>query len=90
MEPIQNIRNHSDVYIYWPDLKILTITTPEAIWMVYNFIGARKEIGQPLATVCMPCSLLTYEEAVWSHMREEIEVLQVDNDSESLQYPGGL
>ena len=45
-------------------------------------------MGHPLTTIYVPRRLLTSSEAAWSRVRQDIEVLEVD-DAESLQYPGG-
>lgn len=75
-----HVRNDSDLAIIWPHLKTVTISYPVRYKTICNFIDNRKEIGHPLGMI-----------NVWSHIRQETEVLKLDNESKSnFQYPTGL
>ena len=81
-------QSDGDLAIAWPLLKFITFSNPVSTSLICNFIDTRKEMGHPLTTIYVPRRLLTSSEAAWSRVRQEIEVLEVD-DAESLQYPGG-
>jgi hypothetical protein len=72
--------------IPWPNLKSVTIlpeVLPDVIW-------TRKASGHPIATAYVPRECLSSDEISWAGIREDVEVLEVDNVSDSVQYPGGL
>jgi len=81
-------QSDGDLAIAWPLLKFITFSNPVSTSLICNFIDTRKEMGHPLTTIYVPRRLLTSSEAAWSRVRQDIEVLEVD-DAESLQYPGG-
>jgi hypothetical protein len=83
LEPTSSNRTQK---IPWPNLKSVTIlpeVLPDVIW-------TRKANGHPIATAYVPHECLLSDEISWACIREDVEILEVDNDSDSVQYPGGL
>ena len=80
LEPTQTQR------IPWPNLKSVTIL-PE---VVPDIIQTRKASGHPITTAYVPRECLLSDEIMWTHMREDVEVLEVNDVSDSVEYPGGL
>jgi len=77
---------HETEMIPWPNLKSVTIL-PEVL---PNVIWTRMASGHPIATAYVPHECLSSDEILWARIREDVEVLEVDNHSDSVQYPGGL
>jgi hypothetical protein len=71
---------------HWPNLRAVTIS-PDVL---PNVIRSRKARGHPITTAYVPHNCFASDKALWACIREEVEVLEVDNISDSLQYPGGL
>ena len=72
--------------IPWPNLRSVTIlpkVLPDVIW-------TRKASGHPIATACVPHECLSSDEILWARIGEDVEVREVDDVSDSVQYPGGL
>jgi len=75
-----HVRSDGDSAIIWPHLKTITISYPVTYETICDFIDNRNEMGHPLGTV-----------NVWSRIRRQMEVLNLDHMSESkFQYPAGL
>ena len=72
--------------IPWPNLKSVTIL-PEAF---PDVILTRKASGHPITTAYVPHECLSSDEVLWARIREDVEILEVDNVSHCVQYPGGL
>jgi hypothetical protein len=78
--------SHQTEKIPWPNLKSVTIlpkVLPDVIW-------TRKASGHPITTAYVPHECVSSDEFLWARIREDIEVLEVDNVSDCIQYPGGL
>ena len=70
----------------WPNLMSVTIlpeVLPDVIW-------TRKASGHPITTAYVPHECLSSDEISWACIWEDIEIFEVDNSSDSIQYPGGL
>ena len=70
--------------IRWPNLKAVTILP-----VVFpNIIRSRKDRAHPISTVYIPRDSLA-NETLWAGIGD-IDVFEIDNTCDSLQYPGGL
>ncbi|KIM81140.1 hypothetical protein PILCRDRAFT_8843 [Piloderma croceum F 1598] len=78
--------SHQTEMIPWPNLKSVTIL-PEVF---PDVILTRMASGHPITTAYVPHERLSSDEILWARIREDVEVLEVDNVSDSVQYPGGL
>jgi hypothetical protein len=72
--------------IPWPNLKSVTVLPK----VLPSLILTRKASGHPITTAYIPRECLSSDEILWARVREDVEVLEVYNDSNSVQYPGGL
>jgi hypothetical protein len=72
--------------IPWPNLKSVTIF-PE---VVPDVIRTRKASGHPITTAYVPHECLSSDKILWAHIQEDVEVLEVNDVSHSLEYPRGL
>ena len=69
-----------DLAIIWRHLKAITISYPVTYQTICDAINDHREMGHSLGVV-----------NVWSCIRQQIEVLELDNESKSnFQYPEGL
>ena len=72
-----HVRNDDDLGIIWPHLKTITIGYPVLYGTICDFINNQKEMGHPLETV-----------NVWSHIRQQMEVLKLEYVTESKFHAG--
>lgn len=71
--------------VHWPNLRAITMSPKASPGVVQSRISREH----PLTTVYVPRDSQLSDETSWAHIREKIEVLEVE-DVDSLQYPGGL
>jgi hypothetical protein len=77
---------HQTETIPWPNLKSVTIL----LEVLPDVILTCMASGHPITTAYVPHEGLSSDEILWARIREDVEVLEVDNVSDSVQYPGGL